>query len=171
MSAYNDKNISLKDIALTQFEMAREMPAAIDLFANKPQNLDIQNRMLAIKVNAVLHNVKKTENFILAIAIEHLAFMNPMFSFLHGDKKESLEIISFDPIPHLKKSKIHNHVASNIESTVVASSAADIISGALKKEGFLIAILNATDVNPLKECIDAFSHDKKGYLLVHNYAV
>ena len=26
MSVYNDKNISLKDIALTQFELAREIP-------------------------------------------------------------------------------------------------------------------------------------------------
>ena len=35
MSSYNDKNLSLNNIALTQFEMAREIPAAIDLFAKK----------------------------------------------------------------------------------------------------------------------------------------
>ena len=59
MSAYNDKNISLKNIALTQFELAREVPAAIDLFANKPQMLDIQLRTIITKINAVLNNFRK----------------------------------------------------------------------------------------------------------------
>ena len=58
MSTYNDKNISLNNIALTQFELAREIPAAIDLFAKKPQNLDIQTRMLILKINAAIHNLK-----------------------------------------------------------------------------------------------------------------
>ncbi len=54
MSTYNDKNLSLKILLLTQFEMAREIPAAIDLFAKKPQTLDMQARMLILKVNAAL---------------------------------------------------------------------------------------------------------------------
>ena len=58
MSKYNDKNLSIENIALTQFEMAREIPAAIDLFAKKPQTLDMQARMLILKVNAVIHNSK-----------------------------------------------------------------------------------------------------------------
>ena len=45
MSTYNDKNLKLNNIALTQFEMAREIPAAIDLFSKKPQTLDMQARM------------------------------------------------------------------------------------------------------------------------------
>ena len=49
---YNDQNISLKNIALTQFEMAREIPAAIELIANKPHNLDMQTRMIILKINA-----------------------------------------------------------------------------------------------------------------------
>ena len=52
MSTYNDKNLSLKNIALTQFEMSREIPAAIDLFAKQPQTLDMQTRVLILKVNA-----------------------------------------------------------------------------------------------------------------------
>ena len=32
------KTLKLNNIALTQFEMAREIPAAIDLFAKKPTN-------------------------------------------------------------------------------------------------------------------------------------
>ena len=52
MSTYNDKNLKLNNIALTQFEMAREIPAAIDLFAKQPQTLDMQARMLILKVNA-----------------------------------------------------------------------------------------------------------------------
>ena len=62
MSVYNDKHISLKDLALTQFELAREIPAALELIASKPQNLDIQTRMLIIRINAALHNLKSIEN-------------------------------------------------------------------------------------------------------------
>ena len=58
MSTYSDKYLKLNNIALTQFEMAREIPAAIDLFAKKPQTLDMQARMLILKVNAALHNLK-----------------------------------------------------------------------------------------------------------------
>ena len=57
MSVYNDKHISLKGLALTQFELAREIPAALELIASKPQNLDIQTRMLIIRINAALHNL------------------------------------------------------------------------------------------------------------------
>ena len=58
MSTYNDKNLSLKNIALTQFEMSREIPAAIDLFAKQPHTLDMQTRMLILRVNAAMHNLK-----------------------------------------------------------------------------------------------------------------
>ena len=58
MSVYNDKNISLKDIALTQFELAREIPAALELIANKPQNLDIQTRMLIIRIKRSVTQLK-----------------------------------------------------------------------------------------------------------------
>lgn len=170
MSVYNDKNLSLKNIALTQFEMAREMPAAIELFANNPKNLDIQTRMLAIKINAILHNVK-AEKFVLALGINDLSFMNPMFAFLHGDKKQNLDIISFDPTPYLKKSKIYDQASKGIESTTIAVSVPDIINTALKADGFLIVLLGSTETNSIRECIDAFSHKKSGFLLIHNYAI
>ena len=59
--AYNDKNLKLNNIALTQFEMAREIPAALDLFANKPQSLDMQTRMIILRLNAALHNLKSID--------------------------------------------------------------------------------------------------------------
>ena len=93
MSTYNDKNLSLKNIALTQFEMAREIPAAIDLFAKQPQTLDMQTRMLILKVNAAIHNLKSKNKITLAIGVDFLSFLNPMIAFLHGDKKERLETI------------------------------------------------------------------------------
>ena len=90
MSVYNDKNISLKDIALTQFELAREIPAALELIANKPHILDIQTRMLIIRINAALHNFKSMEKITIAIGIDFLAFLNPMLNFLHGAKRKIL---------------------------------------------------------------------------------
>ena len=90
MSVYNDKHISLKDIALTQFELAREIPAALELIASKPHNLDIQTRMLIIRINAALHNLKSMEKITIAIGIDFLAFLNPMLNFLHGIKEKIL---------------------------------------------------------------------------------
>ena len=67
MSTYNDKNLKLNNITLTQFEMAREIPAAIDLFAKKPQTLDMQARMLIFKVNAAMHNIQSKEKITLVL--------------------------------------------------------------------------------------------------------
>ena len=171
MSKYNDKNLSIENIALTQFEMAREIPAAIDLFAKKPQTLDMQARMLILKVNAALHNLKTKDNFTLAIGVDFLSFLNPMIAFLHGDKKDRLETLSLPPQEYLKETKLQKELNLFIDKTNIFSSDVEIVSNALKKNSFLIAIVNATSINPARECIDAFSTGKKGCLLVHNYAI
>ena len=58
MSTYNDPFISLKNIALTQFEGARDVPASIDLLVKEPNKLDIQARTLLLRLNAALTNFK-----------------------------------------------------------------------------------------------------------------
>ena len=171
MSKYNDKNLSIENIALTQFEMAREIPAAIDLFAKKPQTLDMQARMLILKVNAALHNLKTKDNFTLAIGVDFLSFLNPMIAFLHGDKKDRLETLSLPPQEYLKETKLQKELNLFIDKTNIFSSDVEIVSNALKKNSFLIAIVNATSINPARECIDAFSTGKEGLLLVHNYSI
>ena len=171
MSKYNDKNLSIENIALTQFEMAREIPAAIDLFAKKPQTLDMQARMLILKVNAVIHNLKTKDNFTLAIGVDFLSFLNPMIAFLHGDKKDRLETLSLSPQEYLKETKLQKELDLLINKANIFSSDIEVISSAIKKDSLLIAILNATSINPARECIDAFSTGKEGLLLIHNYAI
>ena len=82
-----------------------------------------------------------------------------------------MDIISFDPTPYLKKSKIYDQASKGIESTTIAVSVPDIINTALKADGFLIVLLGSTETNSIRECIDAFSHKKSGFLLIHNYAI
>ena len=171
MSTYNDQNLKLNNIALTQFEMAREIPAAIDLFAKRPQTLDMQARMLVLKVNAALHNLKTKNKITLAIGVDFLSFLNPMIAFLHGDKKDKLETLSLAPQEYLKATKIQNELDLLIDKTNIFSSETEVISNALKKDNLLIAILNAASINPARECIDAFSTGKEGVLLIHNYAI
>ena len=171
MSVYNDKNISLKDIALTQFELAREIPAALELIANKPQNLDIQTRMLIIRINAALHNFKSMEKITIAIGIDFLAFLNPMLNFLHGAKRKNLDVFSFDPASVTKQNKITTELSSFIKKENIFSSDAKMISSAIKQKSFLIALLGPQSLNPARECLDAFSMGKQGLLLIHNYAI
>ena len=171
MSVYNDKHISLKDIALTQFELAREIPAALELIANKPQNLDIQTRMLIIRINAALHNLKSIEKITIAIGIDFLAFLNPMLNFLHGTKRKNLDIFSFDPTSVTKQNKITAELSPFIKKENIYASDAEIVSSAIKQKSFLIALLGPQSLNPAKECIDAFSMGKQGLLLIHNYAI
>ena len=171
MSVYNDKHISLKDIALTQFELAREIPAALELIANKPQNLDIQTRMLIIRINAALHNLKSLEKITIAIGIDFLAFLNPMLNFLHGTKGKNLDILSFDPTSVTKQNKITAELSPFIKKENIYASDAEIVSSAVKQKSFLIALLGPQSLNPAKECIDAFSMGKQGLLLIHNYAI
>ena len=171
MSKYNDKNLSLNNIALTQFEMAREIPAVIDLFAKQPQKLDMQARMLILKVNAAMHNIKSKEKITLAIGVDFLSFLNPMIAFLHGDKTERLETLSLSPEVYLKETKFQKEIEILINKANIFTSDTDIIRNALKKNSLLIAILDATSIDPARECIDAFSTGKEGLLLIHNYAI
>ena len=171
MSVYNDKNLKLNNIALTQFEMAREIPAALDLFAKNPQSLDMQTRMLVLKVNAAIHNLKSKNKLTLAIGIDFLSFLNPMIAFLHGDKKDRLETLSLSAQEHLKETKLQKELDLLIDKANIFSSDVEVISNAIKKDSLLIAILNATSINPARECIDAFSTGKEGILLIHNYAI
>ena len=171
MSVYNDKHISLKDIALTQFELAREIPAALELIANKPQNLDIQSRTLIIRINAALHNIKSIEKVTIAVGIDFLAFLNPMLNFLHGTKGKNLDILSFDPTSVTKQNKITAGLSPFIKKENIYSSDAEMVSSAIKQKSFLIALLGPQSLNPAKECIDAFSMGKQGLLLIHNYAI
>mgnify|MGYP001201976509 FL=1 len=171
MSIYNDKNLKLNNIALTQFEMAREIPAALDLFAKNPQSLDMQTRMLVLKVNAAIHNLKSKNKLTLAIGIDFLSFLNPMIAFLHGDKKDRLETLSLSAQEHLKETKLQKELDLLIDKANIFSSDVEVISNAIKKDSLLIAILNATSINPARECIDAFSTGKEGILLIHNYAI
>ena len=94
-----------------------------------------------------------------------------MIAFLHGDKKNKLETMSIHPQEYLKETKIQKELDSLIDKTNIFSSETEIISNALKKDNLLIAILNATSINPARECIDAFSTGKQGLLLIHNYAI
>ena len=72
-SQYTDANVSLKDLALTQFELARDIPAAIELMSPNPQTLDIQVRMLLLKINAALSNFKLSR-LTVGIGIKDLSF-------------------------------------------------------------------------------------------------
>ena len=171
MSIYNDKNLKLNNIALTQFEMAREIPAALDLFAKNPQSLDMQTRMLVLKVNAAIHNLTSKNKLTLAVGVDFLSFLNPMIAFLHGDKKDRLETLSLSPQEHLKETKLQKELDLLIDKANIFSSDVEVISNAIKKDSLLIAILNATSINPARECIDAFSTGKEGLLLIHNYAI
>ena len=69
--------------------------------------------------------------------------MNPMIAFLHGDKKDKLETLSLPPQEYLKETKIQKELDLLINQTNIFSSETEIISNALKKDGLLIAILNA----------------------------
>ena len=155
MSIYNDKNLKLNNIALTQFEMAREIPAALDLFAKNPQSLDMQTRMLVLKVNAAIHNLKSKNKLTLAVGVDFLSFLNPMIAFLHGDKKDRLETLSLSAQEHLKETKLQKELDLLIDKANIFSSDVEVISNAIKKDSLLIAIVNATSINPARECIDA----------------
>ena len=113
--------------------MAREIPAAIDLFAKQPQTLDMQTRMLILKVNAAIHNLKSKNKMTLAIGIDFLAFLNPMMAFLHGDKKDRLETFSLPPKEHLKETKLQKELDLLIDNANIFSSDIEVVSNALKK--------------------------------------
>ncbi len=170
MSQYTDANLSLKEIALTQFEFAREVPAAIDLFAEKPENLGIQARTLLIKLNATLTNFK-LKKITVGIGIEEFAFFSPLLAYMHGDKLEKIKIFSHNPSNTLKKTIVPNEVMKKINPSSFLKDEREICHAVLKEEGFLVLLLSVKAVNEAREFIDALSTNKSGFLLIHNYSL
>ncbi len=170
MSQYTDANISLKEITLTQFELAREVPAAIDLFAEKPENLGIQTRTLLTKLNAALTNFK-LQKITIGIGIQEFAFFSPLLTYLHGDKAKKFKIFSHNPSNSLKKTIVPKEVVEKIDPKNFLNNERDISHAVLKEDGFLILLLSVKAVNESREFLDALSTDKSGLLLIHNYSL
>ena len=151
---------------MTQFELARGS-AAIDLFANKPQILDIQLRTIITKINAVLNNFRK--EIIVWLLLSNLLFSNSMFKFLHGDKANNL-IYSWDPSVTMKNTKFDSEILSKIDKQKIFKTETEIVRNSLKSDGFFVIAVSSHSVNEARECIDAFSMGKEGVLFIHNYA-
>ena len=168
-SQYTDANVSLKDLALTQFELARDIPAAIELMSPNPQTLDIQVRMLLLKINAALSNFKLSR-LTVGIGIKDLSFFSPILHFLHGDKDTRLKIFSYDPSAWTKKSPVVNEVLEKLNRDQFLNSETEITHSVIKDDGFGILLLPSAAVNEAREFIDALSTRKNGLLLIHNYS-
>ena len=70
----------------------------------------MQTRMLILKVNAALHNLKSKNKITLAIGVDFLSFLNPMIAFLHGDKKDRVRNIEPSSQEYLKETKIQKEL-------------------------------------------------------------
>ena len=145
-SQYTDANVSLKDLALTQFELARDIPAAIELMSPNPQTLDIQVRMLLLKINAALSNFKLSR-LTVGIGIKDLSFFSPILHFLHGDKDTRLKIFSYDPSAWTKKSPVVNEVLEKLNRDQFLNSETEITHSVIKDDGFGILLLPSVAVN------------------------
>ncbi len=169
MSTYNDPFISLKNIALTQFEGAREVPASIDLIAKDPNKLDIQSRSLLLKLNAALTNFR-VPKIAVAIGIKEYSTFNTILSFLHGDKKDKIFFIGHNPVNEQLDTAVTKEIMKNFSPENFVDSETQMCRLLLKQEAFIIGLFSSGAVNEAREIIDAFSHGRSGALFVQNYS-
>ncbi len=161
--------MSLKEIALTQFEGAREIPASIDLLVKDGNKLDIQARSILIKLHAILTNFKVSK-IAVGIGIKEFGVFNPILSFLHGDKKNNISYLGFDPVDHQLDSPVSREIMQNFSPENFLTTENEICRSLLQQDAFIVGVFSSKSVNEAREFIDAFAHDKSGALFLHNYS-
>lgn len=169
MSTYNDPFISLKNIALTQFEGARDVPATIDLTVKDPSLLDIQSRTLLLKIHAALTNFKLPK-IAVAIGPKGYACFNTILSFLHGDKKDRVVFFGQNPEGQIIDNPITREIMKNFTPKNFSTSETELCRLLLQQDAFVIGVFSSGAVNEAREILDAFSHGKNGVLLLQNYS-
>jgi hypothetical protein len=169
VSTYNDPFISLKDITLTQFESARDVPASIDLIVKESHQLDIQARTILIKMHAALTNFK-VPKIAVAVGIREFSIFNTILSFLHGDKKDRIIFFGHNPIDLQVDSPVTREIMQNFPPENFLLTETEICRSLLKQDAFIIGLFSSPAVNEAREILDAFSHDRSGLLFLHNYS-
>ena len=169
MSTYNDPFISLKNIALTQFEGARDIPASIDLLVKEPNKLDIQARTILLRLHAALTNFK-IPKIAIAVGLKEYSTFNTILSFLHGDKKDRVFFIGHNPVDEQLDSPVARDIMKNFSSENFLTTETEMCRLLLKQDAFIIGLFSSSAVNEAREVIDAFSHGRNGVLFLQNYS-
>ena len=169
MSTYNDAFISLKNIALTQFEGARDVPASIDLIVKESNKLDIQARTILIKMHAALTNFRIAK-IAVAVGPKEYSVFNTILSFLHGDIKDRLVFFGPNPTDEQVDTPITREIMKDFSPANFATSETEVCRLLLEQDTFLIGVFSAGAVNDARNILDAFSHGRSGVLFVANYS-
>jgi hypothetical protein len=169
VSTYDDPFITLKNIALTQFEGARDVPASIDLIVKDVNKLDIQARTVLFKLHAALTNFN-IPKIAVAVGLKEYSTFNTILSFLHGDKKDRIVFIGHDPVDEQLDSPITREIMKNFSSENFLQTETEICRLLLKQDAFIIGFFSAAAINEAREILDTFSHGKSGMLLIQNYS-
>ena len=169
MSTYNDPFMSLKNIALTQFEGARDVPASIDLIVKESNKLDIQARNILLKIHAALTNFK-IPKIAIAVGLKEYSTFNTILSFLHGDKKDRIFFMGHNPVDEQLDTPITRDIMKNFSSGNFLTNETEMCRLLLKQDAFVIGVFSAPAINEAREVLDAFSHGRNGILLLPNYS-
>ena len=170
MSTYNDPFISLKNLALTQFESNRDIPASIELISRDPNKLDIQSRTLLQKIHAALTNFDVPE-IVVAIGPRELSVFNLILSFLHGNKKEKVSYYGPNPEEFTIENRVTREILKNFTEKNFIATETELSKILLENNNsFVIGLFSSGAVNEVRNIIDAFSVNQSGILFIQNYS-
>jgi hypothetical protein len=166
---YKDKFIELKDTFLLQYELGREVPALLQLFAQDSKEYDIQWRTIMTRVTGAIAGRRKGKVCLL-IGEDRMSVLALIAHFIFSKIRPDLSIFASSLRQNISESVMCQDAIDTMPKQSEVSDLSELMRAGFKTKGFLIAVLHEKQSTQIRQVIDHFSQGNTGILFVIDYA-
>lgn len=169
-NVYEDNNITLRNMRMIQFDPGHDVPALIELLANRPNMLDIQDRTLISRAIAFV-NARKESSTSVIVGMSNLTVLTAMLLFMFGkpDKKRRIRSLPLDS--GVADTPLTNDLLALLSEQNVCPDLSSLIAASQGEKDFLIALLPSSKADDIRTVIDLLIAGRPGVLLIKDYGM
>lgn len=165
---YKDKYIQLKDTFLLQYELGREVPALIQLFAQDSKEYDIQWRTIMTRVVGAIAGRRKGKVCLL-IGEKRMSVLALIAHFIFSKSRPDLNIFTASLRQNIIDSAVCQDVIAMMPQSNEISDLGELMRAGFKTKGFLIVVLHEKQSTQIRQVLDHFGQGNTGILFVLDY--
>ncbi len=169
-SVYKDPNITLRNLRMIQFDPSHDVPSLIEILAKQPNLIDIQDRTLISRVIGITA-ARKDRPTTIVVGVKELTLLSCLLLFLYGNESRHRLLLSLPVQPSVSENAVVADLMEQLRPDNVANDLPSLISAAVARKDFLIALLPSGEKDNVRTVIDALTDGQAGVLLVKNYGL
>ena len=166
---YKDKYIQLKDTFLLQYELGREVPALIQLFALDSNEYDMQWRTVMTRVVGAIAGRRKGKTCLL-IGEERMSVLALIAHFIFSKARPDLSVLTSSIHRNINESQLSQDVIAAFPKTSEVADISELMRTGFKSKDFLIAVFHEKQSTQIRQVVDHFGKGNRGILFVLDYA-